>query len=311
MHQSFLSYRNFFYLKVALGLCTMAILAYALHDPADPPNGGTWLGYTLGGLGAGLIGWLAWFGVRKRLYHGTQDRLVAWLSAHVYLGSTLIVIATLHSGFQLGWNVHTLTYVLTMLVIASGFYGLYAYVAYPRLLAANRGGLAREAMIGEVADLDRESLMLADQVGKDAHKVVLQSIEETVLGGPAWEQLFGDPARRSSGGSVVQGLDEVRKRIESRMERAAAPITEVENQDATAISFLAGHMMADGGGPERLEKIRRLFDLISRKRMLVERIQRDIQYQSRLAFWLYLHVPLSVGLLAALLTHVFAVFFYW
>ncbi|MGD9600526.1 MAG: hypothetical protein AB7O21_01475 [Gammaproteobacteria bacterium] len=311
MHQSFLSYRNFFYLKIALGLCAAAIVAYALHDPADPPNGGTWLGYTLGSLGAGLIGWLAWFGVRKRLYHGTQNRLVAWLSAHVYLGSALIVIATLHSGFQLGWNVHTLTYVLTMLVIASGFYGLYAYVSYPRLLAANRGGLTREGMIGEVAELDRESLMLADQVGKDAHKVVLQSIEETVLGGPAWEQLFGDPTRRSSGGSVVQGLDEVRKRIESRMERAAAPITEVENQDATAISFLAGHMMADGGGPERLEKIRRLFDLISRKRMLVERVQRDIQYQSRLAFWLYLHVPLSVGLLAALLTHVFAVFFYW
>lgn len=311
MHQSFLSYRNFFYLKIALGLCGLAILAYALHDPADPPNGGTWLGYTLGSLGAALIGWLAWFGVRKRHYHGTSNRLVAWLSAHVYLGASLIVIATLHSGFQFGWNVHTLAYVLTMLVIASGFYGLYAYVTYPRLLAANRGGLTREAMISEVAELDRESLALADQVGKDAHKVVLQSIDETVLGGPVWEQLFGDPARRSSSGGVTRELEDVRKRIESRMERAAAPLAEAENQDATAISFLAGHMMADGGGPERLEKIRRLFDLISRKRMLVERIQRDIQYQARLAFWLYLHVPLSVGLLAALFAHVFAVFFYW
>jgi len=311
MHQSFLSYRNFFYLKIALGLCALAILAYAVHHPADPPNGGTWLGYTLGGLGAGLMGWLAWFGVRKRHYHGTDNRLVAWLSAHVYLGGTLIVIATLHSGFQLGWNIHSLAYALTMLVIASGFYGLYAYVTYPRLLAANRGGLTRAAMVSEVAELDQESLQLADQVGKDAHKVVLQSIEETVLGGPVWEQLFGDPTRRASGGGVTQGLEEVRKRIESRMERAAAPIVEVENKDATAISFLAGHMMADGGGPERLEKIRRLFDLISRKRMLVERIQRDIQYQSRLEFWLYLHVPLSIGLLAALFAHVFAVFFYW
>ncbi len=311
MHQSFLSYRNFFYLKIALGLCMLAILAYAIHDPADPPNGGTWLGYALGSLGAGLIAWLAWFGVRKRLYHGTNDRLLAWLSAHIYLGTALVVIVTLHTSFQLGLNIHTLAYVLTMLVVVSGFYGLYAYLSYPRLLAENRGGMTRAVMISEVADLDRESLTLADQVGKDAHKVVLQSIEETVLGGPVWEQLFGDPARRASSGGVTQGLDEVRKRIESRIERSAAPIAEIENQDATAISFLAGHMMADGGGPERLEKIRRLFDLISRKRMLVERVQRDIQYQSRLGFWLYLHVPLSVGLLAALFAHIFAVFYYW
>lgn len=311
MHQSFLSYRNFFYLKIALGLCVLAILAYAIHDPVDPPNGGTWLGYALGSLGAGLIAWLAWFGVRKRTYHGTNDRLLAWLSAHIYLGTALMVIATLHTGFQLGLNIHTLAYVLTMLVIVSGFYGLYAYLSYPRLLAENRGGMTRAVMISEVADLDRESLTLADQVGKDAHKVVLQSIEETVLGGPVWEQLFGDPARRASSGGVTQGLDEVRKRIEARIERSAAPIAEIENQDATAISFLAGHMMADGGGPERLEKIRRLFDLISRKRMLVERVQRDIQYQSRLGFWLYLHVPLSVGLLAALFAHIFAVFYYW
>ncbi len=311
MHQSFLSYRNFFYLKIALGLCAFAILAYAIHHPADPPNGGTWLGYTLGSLGAGLIGWLAWFGVRKRLYHGTNNLLVAWLSAHIYLGTALIVIVTLHTGFQLGWNVHTLAYVLTMLVIASGFYGLYAYLSYPRLLAANRGGMTRDVMISEVAELDRESLTLSDQVGKDAHKIVLQSIEETVLGGPVWEQLFGDPTRRASTGGVSQGLNEVREKLEARLARAAAPIAEVENQDATAISFLAGHMMADGAGPERLEKIRRLFDLISRKRMLVERIQRDIQYQSRLAFWLYLHVPLSVGLLVALFAHIFSVFYYW
>jgi hypothetical protein len=95
------------------------------------------------------------------------------------------------------------------------------------------------------------------------------------------------------------------------MARETPELGAVEDQNATAISFLAGHMMAEGGGPERLEKIRRLFDLIARKRMLVERVQRDIQYQSWLAFWLYLHVPLTVGLLTALLAHVFSVFFYW
>ena len=80
-------------------------------------------------------------------------------------------------------------------------------------------------------------------------------------------------------------------------------------EETTEIAFVMSE--ADGAGPERLEKINRLFDLIGRKRALVERIQRDIQLQSRLAFWLYVHVPLSVALLAALFCHVVSVFFYW
>ena len=306
-HESYVSYRNFFYLKVALALCAVAVIIYGLHQPYEPPNGGTWLGYTLGVLGAGLIGWLAWFGVRKRRYSGTQGRLVGWLSAHIYLGAALLVIVTLHSGLQLGWNVHSLAYVLTVLVVTSGFYGLYVYVAYPRELATNRAGITREAMIAEVAELDRECLTLADEVDKEAHKVVLQSIEETVLGGSVFDQLFGDPARRSAAAGINKSLDAVRQKIEARVARG---VPQIQNQDATAISFLAEHLIADGGGPQRLEKITRLFELITRKRAMVERIQRDIQLQSRLAFWLYLHVPLSIGLLAALFCHVFAVFFY-
>lgn len=311
MHESFISYRNFFYLKVALGLSLLSIFAYALHNPADPPNGGTWLGYTLGTIGAGLIGWLAWFGVRKRRYHGNTTLVAAWLSAHIYLGAALVVVVTLHSGFQLGWNVHSLAYGLTLLVVASGLYGLYTYVSYPAMITANRGGLTRVAMIAEVAELDRECLQLADQVGKEAYQVVLRSIDETVLGGSVLDQLFGDPARRSSSPNLSQGLDDIRQKLEARIAREVPDLQQVKDTEMTAIGFLAGQVMADGAGPERLEKIRRLFDLITRKRSLVERVQRDIQYQARLSFWLYLHVPLTVGLLAALITHIIAVFFYW
>ncbi len=311
MHESFISYRSFFYLKVALGLCALAILAYALHSPADPPNGGTWLGYTLGTLGAGLIGWLAWFGVRKRRYGGNTTLVSAWLSAHIYLGGALIVIVTLHSGFQLGWNVHTLAYALTLLVVVTGLYGLYTYVAYPGAMTTNRGGMTREQMIAEIAELDRECLQLADQVSQEAHQVVLRSIEETVLGGSALEQLFGDPARRSASQKLSQGLDDIRRKLEARIAREIPDLSQVQNTEMTAIGFLAGQVMSDGAGPERLERIRRLFDLITRKRALVERVQRDIQYQARLQCWLYAHVPLTVGLLVALTTHIIAVFFYW
>ncbi len=102
MHESMLDYAKRRYLKIAVALCVSSIIAYAWHDPLSPPNGGTWLGYTLGGIGAALILWLTALGVRKRSYSSSLGTLRGWTSAHVYLGLALIVVATLHTGFQFG-----------------------------------------------------------------------------------------------------------------------------------------------------------------------------------------------------------------
>ena len=92
MHQSFLEHAGRRYLKVAVALCAVSIARYAWHDPRSPPNGGTWLGYTLGGVGAALILWLAALGVRKRSYASSLGTVQGWVSAHVYLGLALIVV---------------------------------------------------------------------------------------------------------------------------------------------------------------------------------------------------------------------------
>src|SRR5439155_20890651 len=126
-HEGFLRYRSFRWLKIALLLSLAAILGYALIDVEPHPNGGSAYGYTLGTIATLLILWLTLLGVRKRAMTPGTWSLKAWTSAHVYLGLSLIAIATLHTGFQFGWNVHTLAYVLMMLVIASGIYGIIAY----------------------------------------------------------------------------------------------------------------------------------------------------------------------------------------
>ncbi len=59
MHESILIYGRMRYLKVALALVSVAILAYVLHQPLGPANGATWLGYTLGGISALIMIWLA------------------------------------------------------------------------------------------------------------------------------------------------------------------------------------------------------------------------------------------------------------
>ncbi|MGB3377278.1 MAG: hypothetical protein WBA55_00750, partial [Allopontixanthobacter sediminis] len=111
-HESFLSHRNMRWLKVALVLCLVTIVSYFWIDVTPRHNGGSWYGYTLGTIGALLIVWLSLLGIRKRNISAGRWSLKAWTSAHVYLGLALIVIGTLHTGFQLGWNVHTLAYSL-------------------------------------------------------------------------------------------------------------------------------------------------------------------------------------------------------
>jgi cytochrome b561 len=153
MHRSFLSWRQGLYGKIAGGTALLAILIYGLDRPDEPPNGGTWLGYTYGVLALVLIAWLAWFGIRRRRYPAT-GKLENLLSAHVYFGLALLVVGTLHTGFHFHANVHTLAYVLMVLVIGSGIFGSYAFLRYPPLMTANRGGANLAGMTGELAALD-------------------------------------------------------------------------------------------------------------------------------------------------------------
>ena len=128
-HVSFLHRANFAPLWIALAFVGLACSAYVWHDPIGGRGGGTVVGYTLGGIATALIFWLMWLGVRKRQYTLAGSRLSKWLSEHVYLGASLLVIIPLHSGFEFGWNVHTLAYALLVVVIFSGFLGVIFYTS--------------------------------------------------------------------------------------------------------------------------------------------------------------------------------------
>ena len=302
-HGSFLRHKGYRYLKIASALCVLAIIAYWIHDPQDGPNGGTWLGYTLGTIGALLIAWLAWLGVRKRRYHSTAGTVKGWLSAHVYLGLALITIATLHTGFQFGWNIHTIAYVLMLAVILSGIFGIGVYVRMPTLITENMGDSDRETLIDEVLDLNQQALKIADQMGAEVHRIIVRSTERMRIGGGLRDQLFGPlpPGQRV--------IDELRKVLADKQRAASAEAFD-PNSSSTVI-FMAGELAQTGKSAEAAEKARQLMELISRRNSLISRINRDIQLHAQMQIWLYFHVPLTVGLLAALTAHIIAVFIYW
>ena len=138
-----------------------------MAKPLATSAGGTWLGYLGGSLGGLLIVWLAALGIRKRKYKDTELQAVGWVSTHIYLGTALLLVVSLHSGFHLGLNVHSLTYVLTIMVIFTGFYGLYAYSVYPNKITLNRDGMSRDSMFAEITEIDEKCLALSEKISPE------------------------------------------------------------------------------------------------------------------------------------------------
>ena len=274
-HRTILEYRDYRYLKLAALLVVAVIFAYGWYKYPLGHYGGTPLGYTLGTIGALLIVWLMWLGVQKRRYRTTGD-IKGWLSAHIYLGTSLIIVATLHAAFQIGWNVHTLAYALMMIVILSGFYGVYTYLRFPSLMTENLAEDTLESLTLKIADIDREARRLALGMSDEMNKAVLASITETHIGGGVYAQL--------------------------RESVPNCPTTKA----VQLIKARAGTVKG-----EEARKQQDLYGLMLRKQRLVGRARTDIRYKAIMDIWLYFHVPLSVALLAALVAHIVAVFFYW
>jgi hypothetical protein len=304
-HQGFLTHAGFRYLKAASLLCIAAIVAYCWHDPPGGPNGGTWLGYTLGTIGALLIVWLSYLGRRKRNYASNLGSVRGWVSAHVYLGMALVTIALLHTGFHFGWNVHTLSFVLMLVVIASGVYGIVVYARYPRLITANRDEGTRDAWLAELDELNDQSLKLADALDAQVHQVIVRSIDRIRIGGGLRQQLFGprEPVRRAFE-RVERELGETTRFMASQIRQPQA----LDPNTQSTVMFMAGQL---AGSAQDNENAQKLLDLIARRRDLTARINRDIRLHAQMQIWLYFHVPLTFALLAALAAHIVSVFIYW
>lgn len=275
-HRTLLEYQRYRYLKVTVLLLLLCIAGYAWYTSPVGRYGGTLMGYALGTVGALIILLLLWFGVQKRRFTATSGHLQGWLSAHVYLGTSLIVIATLHTGFQVGWNVHTLAYVLMMAVIISGFYGMYAYIRIPELMTENRGEDTFDSLLLKISDIDREAQRLALSMPDKINAAVQESIKHTRIGGGVLAQLSGH----------VRGCP-----TDRAVDLCKGSVRELKGDTAKTNTDL--------------------YSMLLRKQRLVSRARQDVRYKAILDLWLFFHVPLSIALLAALIAHVIAVFFYW
>lgn len=291
MYQNTLRYRNGLYGKIALLLVLLALVLYLSQRADLPPNGGSWQGYLLGTTGLLLIVWLSWLGIRKRRYRSTLGTVQGWTSAHIYLGLSLLVIATLHTAFQFGYNIHTLVYGLMCGVIISGIYGLYAYNRVPPAMVKNRGDKPMEAWLDELDQIDREAREVAAHCSAEVQSTLASAIQRTSLGRSFWRQLLG--------------------RDQSQVELNGRRSDRVKNIDQQAVTAYLAERVPETSKRGEAERLQRLLYLVGRRAELLRHLRRDLSYNARLRVWLLFHIPLTVALLCGLAAHIVAVFFYW
>ena len=84
-------------------------------------------------------------------------------------------------------------------------------------------------------------------------------------------------------------------------------IVPADGRAAQAIALL--HTRPDSPLGATEETWRLLRAKLDEKSALVERLRQDIRYKARMDVWLYVHVPLTFALLAALTAHIVSIFY--
>jgi hypothetical protein len=180
-----------------------------------------------------------------------------------------------------------------MIVIASGLVGISAYVRLPAEMSRNRASLTREQMWAEVDDLDQRCIRVAGALSGEFQDAATSNRDRTRIVGSVW--------------AVLTAIDRSRVLLPGSGGVAALQ----SNPDQSRLLEWLGSQLARSSDGERSRTIGEVISLISARRVVLKRLRRDAQIRGWLDVWLYVHVPLSLGLLGALIAHVVSVFVYW
>jgi len=227
-----------------------------------------------------LTGWilfaamlvLTFFNARKKLPFLALGKAETWLQIHIYLGFFTVVLFLIHLNFRAphGWFEITLAW-LFALVSASGVVGLFFSRTLPRRLATRGGEAIFEKIPALRHSLKTEAENLA--LGKEAKSPVIAEFYTRQLApffeGPKNFWLHAFESRRPVSALLAE-LDDLR-RFTNEAERAAL---------------------------DKLAALVRQKDGLDYHRAL----------QLTLKLWLFVHIPLTFGLLVFTALHIVLVF---
>ena len=259
-------------------LAGMALVGSYLYYARDTtPSGGS-----LGGLIYGAIGLLAilvlmFLGVRKRWYTSHLGTVEGWVSAHIYLGLLTLLIIPMHAGFHFGWNVHTLAFALLVVVVVSGMVGVVLYRTVPAKLTQHEGG------------------MLPDKIESELNRI-LGEMEALAAGkfGVFRGFYLGEVHRARQ--AKAQGW-----RVLFKGQDRAAALAARTQEFTKVVSQIP---KADQGDYSQF------FGLVLQKTEIENQLVGQMRLKNALEAWLYIHVPVSVAMVVAVIIHLLTVVYF-
>jgi hypothetical protein len=131
-------------------------------------------------------------------------------------------------------------------------------------------------MIEQVNSLDKQIQQAAQPLSDEDSAVVIGSLGEDPFGGGVWRRLSGAYPRCGN----MNALRIMRVRQE-----------ESSGKEEQALEQVVG--------------------LLEKKAAALQRLRGYIRRRALLEIWLFVHIPMTFVLLAALTAHIVSVFFYW
>lgn len=216
-----------------------------------------------------VLALLAGFNLRKRLTFLPALSATAWMQIHIYTGWFSVAAFLIHAGlaYPTG-HLEQALWILYWLVALSGVWGLYMSRAFPSQLR----------MQGENVIFERIPAMRT-RLRNECEQTVVESIEQT--GSSALSDIYQQRIR-----DFFAGPRDVWSHAIGSRNAPQGFLAEIED----ANRYL---------GPEEREFMNTVTGLIRTKQNL------DYQWvrQGLLKLWLFIHIPLTYGLIVAAIVH--------
>lgn len=265
------------YLLMAM-LAGVALLgSYAYYASDTTPSGGTVGGLIYGSIGLATILALMFLGIRKRSYASHLGTVQGWVSAHIYLGLLTLLIIPMHAGFHFGWDVHTLAFVLLVVVVLSGLGGLVLYLTVPPMLTKYESGMLPDKIEAELNRIVGEMKPLASGKTGLFQRLYFEETRRAVTTKPhGWKLLFAGQKPSSTLKVRVQELNRILPQIPASQHEDFSQFSALVLQRTEMESYLASQM----------------------------------RLKNALQAWLYVHVPVSIAMGVAVIVHLLVVSYY-
>lgn len=323
-----------------IGVGVIIFIPYAAWT-VPAPRGGSAIGLAYGIAGTAFIIVCALLGVRKKVPTWRVGRAETWMRAHLWLGLASFPLILFHSGFRFGGTMSTILMVLFLVIVASGIVGMLLQHYLPRRMLNELPMETVYEEIPHVLDqLRLEAGLLVwsacgslVEQGLSLHQV-LKTVKETLdhhrkaadAGQPPepWPPLLTAFYREL--GLRHLSLEEVRDLMDEMIKGRSTEVAETPPSDGLRLKefyrdvlkpYLADSWDRDGplSDPRRCDlafsRLRAIVSpavqniVVDLSELCLERRQLERQRQMHrwLQGWLFVHVPLSMALLALTAMH--------